>query len=84
MYNITFKTISNFKDVTKYTNSFQAGFDKVACFFSETLPYSWASIEIYFQATMLMNIGSDYLTLVLFKQKYRTDAKTKNLPKTIF
>lgn len=83
MFEVTSKTIADFKDVTEYTSSYQAGFDKVASLISETSPYTRESIEAYFQATMLMNIGSEYSTPVSAIQKDWKDAETTNLPETI-
>lgn len=57
-------TSRKLKDVEEYTSSYQAAFDKVASLLADTSPYTRSSTEAYFQATMVMNIGSEYFTLV--------------------
>lgn len=58
------KKLGDFKDIHKYTSSYQAIFDKVIGFLTDSFYYTHKSIEIYFQATILMNIRIKYLTLV--------------------
>lgn len=53
----TTKKLSDFKNVHKYTSHYQASFDKVISLLMETSSYTRKSTEMYFQATMLMNIG---------------------------
>lgn len=77
------KKLSEFKDVQKYTSSYQAAFDKVAGLLVETSPYTRSSTESYFQAIMLMNIGSEYSTLVSAIQKEWKDAETTNLSEIV-
>lgn len=83
IYEVSVKKLSEFKDVQEYTSSYQAAFDKVAGLLVETSPYTRSSIEAYFQATMLMNIGSEYSNLVSSIQKEWKDTETTNLPETI-
>lgn len=66
-----------------YTSSYQAAFDKVASLLADSSPYTRSSIEAYFQATMLMNIGSDYSALVSSIQKEWKTGETTNLSETI-
>lgn len=83
IYEATVKKLSEFKDVQEYTSSYQAAFDKVAGLLVETSPYSRSSVEAFFQATMLMDIGSEYSNLVSSIQKEWKDAETTNLPEKI-
>lgn len=83
IYEATVKKLSEFKGVLEYTSSYQAAFDKVAGLLLETFPYTRSSIKAYFQASMLMNIGSEYSNLVSSIQKDWKDAETTNLSETI-
>ena len=58
------KKFSDFKNVHKYTSHYQAFFDKVSSLLTKTSSYTQKSTETYFQATILMNIGTDYSALV--------------------
>lgn len=64
-----------------YTSSYQAAFDKAVSLIFETFAYSRRRVEVYFQATMLMNIGSKYSNLVTTIPKDWKDDNT-NLPET--
>ncbi|MCJ1348960.1 hypothetical protein MMC31_007193, partial [Peltigera leucophlebia] len=68
---------------TEYTSSYQAAFDKVASLLADSSLYTRNSTEAYFQATMLMNIGSEYSALVSAILKGWKTAETTNLPETI-
>lgn len=83
IYEAILRKLSEFKNVEKYTSSYQATFDKVANLLVETSLYTRSSTESYFQVTILMNIGSEYFTLVSAIQKEWKDAATTNLTKTI-
>lgn len=82
IYDATTKKLSDFKDVHEYTSSNQAAFDKVVGLLTETSHYTRQSTEMYFQATMLMNIGSEYSALVSAIQKDWKD-ETTNLAETV-
>ena len=82
IYDATIKKLSDFKDVHEYTSSYQAGFDKVVGLLTDTSHYTCQSTEMYFQATMLMNMGTEYSTLVSAIQKDWKD-ETKNLAETV-
>lgn len=58
IYDATTKKLADFKDIHKYTSGYQAAFDKLVGFLTDTSPYIRKSTEMYFQATMLMNIGT--------------------------
>lgn len=81
IYNATTKKLSDFKDVYEYTSSYKAAFNKVVGLLIDTSHYTRQSIEMYFQATMLMNIGTKYSALVLAIQKNWKDEIT-NLAET--
>lgn len=76
IYKATTKKLLDFKDVHKYTNSYQGTFDKVVDLLTEKFHYTWKNTEIYFQATMLINIGSKYLVLMSAIQKDQKDETT--------
>lgn len=69
IYKAIVKKLLELKEVQKYTNSYQAAFDKVAGLLIETSFYTRSSIKAYFQVTMLINIGSKYSNLVSSIQK---------------
>ena len=69
IYKATSQKLSEFKNVTKYTSNYQAAFDKVGSLLADSSPYTRNSTEVYVQATMLMNIGSEYSALVSLIQK---------------
>lgn len=83
IYEATSCKLSDFKSVTKYTSSYQAAFDKIESLLADPFPYTRASTEAYLQATMLMNIGSEYFALVSSIQKEWKTAETANLPEAI-
>lgn len=83
MYEATSRKLSEFKSVAEYTSSYQAAFDKVASLLADSSPYTRNSTEAYFQATMLMNIGSEYSALVSAIQKEWKTAETTNLSEPI-
>lgn len=64
MYEATLRKLLEFKSVAEYTSSYQAAFDKVALLLADSSPYTRNSTEAYFQATMLMSIGSEYSALI--------------------
>lgn len=64
MYEATFWKVSEFKSVADYTNIYQAVFDKIASLLTDFFFYKQNRIEAHFQATILMNIGKDYLDLI--------------------
>ena len=66
----------------EYTSSYQAAFDKVVGLLTDTSHYTRQSTEMYFQATMLMNIRTKYSALVSAIQKDWKD-KTINLAETV-
>lgn len=69
IYDATNKKLSDFKSVHNYTSHYQAAFDKVVGLLTDTTSYIRKSTEIYSQATMLMNIGTEYSTLMSAIQK---------------
>lgn len=76
IYNIIIKKLFNFKNIHKYISYYQIFFDKVVSLLTKISSYTRKSTKIYFQATMLMNIGVEYLALVSAIQK---DWKDKNI-----
>lgn len=82
IYEATTKKLSDFKNVHKYTSHYQAAFDKVVGLLTDTSSYTRRSTEMYFQATMLINIGTDYSALVSAIQKDWKD-ETTNLAETV-
>lgn len=64
IYKITTKKLANFKNVHEYTSSYQTAFDKVVSLLTNSSYYTCKSIEMYFQVTMLMNIGTKYSAFV--------------------
>lgn len=75
IHDTTIKKLSDFKNIHKYTSYYQASFNKVHSYLTEISSYTCKSTTIHFQATMLINIGIEYLVLVLSIQK---DWKDKN------
>lgn len=53
IYDATTKKLSDLRDIHKYTNSYQAAFDKVVGLLTETSHYTQQSTKIYFQATII-------------------------------
>ncbi len=76
IYDATTKKLADFKDVHEYTSSYQAAFDKVVGLLTDSSHYTRQSTEVYFQATMLMNIGTKYSALVSAIQKDWKDETT--------
>ena len=76
IYEATTKKLFDFKNVHECTSHYQASFDKVVGLLTDTSSYTRQSTEMYFQATMLMNIGTEYLALVSAIQKDWKDEKT--------
>ncbi len=76
IYEATTKKLSDFKNIHEHTSHYQASFDKVVGLLTDTFSYTRQSTEMYFQATMLMNIGTKYLALVSAIQKDWKDEKT--------
>ncbi len=76
IYDATTKKFSNFKKMHKYTSHYQASFDKVVNILTGTSSNTRKSTEMYFQATMLMNIGVEYSALVSSIQKDWKDENT--------
>lgn len=64
IYKTTTKKLFDFKNVHKYLSHYQALFDKVTGSLTNKSSYTRKSTEIYFQATILRNIGIDYSTLI--------------------
>lgn len=48
IYGATTKKLSDFKDIHKYTSSYQAAFDKVVGLLTIKFYYNWKNTEIYF------------------------------------
>lgn len=82
IHDVTTKKLGDFKGVHKYISSYQAVFDKVVGLLTDSSHYTCKNTEIYFQATMLMNIRTKYLVFILIIQKDWKD-KTTNLTETI-
>lgn len=82
IHDATTKKLSDFKDVHESTSSYQAAFDKVVGLLADTPHYTRQSTEMYFQATMLMNIGTEYSALVSTIQTNWKD-ETTNLAETV-
>ncbi len=76
IYDVTTKKLSDFKNVYEYTSHYQASFDKVVNLLTGTSSYTRKSTEMYFQATMLMNIRVEYSALVPSIQKDWKDENT--------
>lgn len=64
IYKVTIKKLGDFKDVHEYTSSYQAAFDKIVGLLTDSSHYTCKSTEIYFQATMLINIRTEYSALI--------------------
>ena len=76
IYEATTKKLSDFKNVHEYTSYYQASFDKVVGLLKDTSSYTRQSTKMYFQATMLINIGTEYSALVSAIQKNWKDENT--------
>lgn len=66
----------NFKNIYKYTSYYQATFNKVVCLLMDIFFYTCKSIEMYFQAMILINIGMEYFAFILTIQKKSKDNNT--------
>ncbi len=64
IYDTTTKKLPDLKNVHEYTSHYQASFNKIVNLLTETSSYTCKSTEMYFQATMLMNIRVEYSALV--------------------
>lgn len=82
MHKAIIKKLSDFKDIYKYTSSYQAAFDQVVDVLTAVFYHTQMSIEMYFQAMMLINIGPKYFRLVSAILKNWKD-ETTNLVKAI-
>ncbi len=83
IYDATTKKLSDFKNVHEYISHYQVSFDKVVNLLTGgNSSYTRKSTEMYFQATMFMNIGVEYLALVSSIQKDWKDENT-NLAEAI-
>lgn len=69
IYETTIKELSDFENLYKYISHYQVSFDKIPSLLTETSSYTQKNAEIYFQATILMNIRTDYLAFVSVIQK---------------
>ncbi len=78
IYEAINKKLPNFSNVHEYTSHYKADFDKVVGLLIDTSSNTHQSIEIYFQATMMMNIGTDY-SILGFAIKNDWENKTTNL-----
>ena len=76
------KKMSDFKDVVKYTSSYQAAFDKITSLLKEDSNLTMKSAEMLLQGAMLMNISEEYTSLISTIETGWTDATT-NLSNTI-
>lgn len=65
IYKATTKKLSDIKNIQKYTSHYQTSFDKVSSLLIKTSSYMRKSTKTYYLATMLMNIRTNYLALVL-------------------
>lgn len=74
IHKVITKKILEFKDIHKYTNSYQVAFDKVIGLFTKNSHYNWKSTKMYFQVIML--IGPKYLAFVSAIQKNQKDDTT--------
>ncbi len=82
IHEATIKKLSNFKNVHEYTSQYQASFENIVGLLTDTSSYTRQSTEMYFQSTILMNIGTEYLALVSAIQKDWKD-KNANLPEEV-
>lgn len=82
IYKATTNKLLDFKDLHKYTSSYQVAFDKVVGLLIEKSYYTRKYTKIYFQAIMLINIGSKYLALISTIQKNWKN-KTSNVVEVV-
>lgn len=64
IYEATSRKFLEFTSIAEYIKSYQAAFDKVISLFTDFSLYTQFNIKVYFQAIMLMVIGSNYSALV--------------------
>lgn len=64
IYKAIAKKLSYFKNMHEYTNYYQTSFNRIIGLLTNKSSYTCKSTKIYFQATMLINIGTDYSVLV--------------------
>lgn len=83
IYKVISKKFIEFKNVKKYTSSYQTAFNKVASLFVKISLYIQSNIKSYFQIIILMNINSKYSILVLVIQKEWKSINIANLFKAI-
>lgn len=76
------KKLSDFKDLYEFISNYQVALDKVIGLLTAKSHYTQKNTEIYFKATILMNIGLKYSRLVFAIQKDQKD-ETTNLAKAI-
>lgn len=76
IYKATIKKLSDFKNVYKYISYYQVLFDKVAGLLTNKSSYIRKSTKMYFQVTMLMNIGINYFALISAIEKDWKDEST--------
>ncbi len=76
------KKMSDFKDVVKYTSSYQAAFVKITSLLKEDSNLTIKSAEMLLQGAMLMNISEEYTSLISTIKTGWTDTRT-NLSNTI-
>ncbi len=82
IYDAMTKKLADFKNIHKYTSSYQATFDKIIGLLTDSSHYTRQSTEMYFQATMLINIRTEYSALISAIQKNWKDEMT-NLTETV-
>ncbi len=82
IYKATDKKLSNFKNLHKYTSQDPVAFDKVVALLTDISLYTLQSTKMYFQATMSINIRTDYSSLLSAIQKDWKD-KTTNLAELV-
>lgn len=81
LYTIYYK-ISDFKNVIKYTSSYQAVFDKITSFLKENSNLTIKNTEMLLQGAILINISKEYICLILTTETRQIDITT-NLSNTI-
>ncbi len=64
IYEASTKNLSDFKNVHEYTSHYHSSFEKIVALLTDTSSYTRPSTEMYFQATILINIGTEYSALV--------------------
>lgn len=82
IYETITKNLSNFKNVHKYMSHYQVSFNKFLSLLIKTSSYTKKSIQMYFQATIFMNIWISYLAIVSAIQKNLKN-KTPNMVEVV-